>query len=210
MAGAGTRMRKLAAKNARRKAVVTAKKKAEVSSSSLSERIRSAASCPIARCVMPAGLFDIGIGHVILARSLPSGLLGCAFFVVDPFCLGIKDAFYAEIAPDELRSRMEAQSEFQAFVDTEPSRARKLINDVVAYATRLGLAPAKDFMVVETLFGAVDASACAETFTFGKNGKPFYVTGPLDTPARIRSVSRILQDRFGTGGWDFLVQMPPE
>lgn len=210
MADAKQRMRRLAAKAARRKAVVAAKAKSEVSSRSLSGRVGLAASGPIARCVMAAGLFETGIGYVILARSLPSGLLGCGFFLVDPFCLGVKDAFYAKIGRDELQSRMDAQADVQTFVDVDPALARKLIQDAVAYAAGLGLHPPKDYRVVETIFGDVDAGACTETFTFGKDGKPFYVTGPLDTPARIRSVCRTLQDRLGPGGWDYLVSMPPE
>lgn len=207
MAEAGQRARRLAAKAARRKAVVAAKKKADTSARGFGERIRIASSCPVARCVMPAGLFETGIGHVILARALPSGLLGCGFFLIDPFCLGVKDTFYSEIGRDELQSRLDAQSEFQAFVDADPALARKMISDLVTYADGLGLAPHKDYRLVEAIFGTVDAGSCTETFTFGKDGKPFYVTGPLDTPARKRIVCATLQERFGTGGWDFLVDV---
>ena len=207
MAEAGHRMRRLAAKTARRKAVVAAKKKADPSARGLGERIRIASSCPIARCLLPAGLFETGIGHIIIARSLPSGLLGCGFFLIDPFCLGVKDAFYSEIGHDELQSRIDAQSEFQTFADANPSLARKLISDSVTYADELGLAPHKDYRLVDAIFGSIDANSCTETFTFGKNGKPFYVTGPLDTPTRKRIICATLQERFGTGGWDYLVDI---
>lgn len=209
MAGPGQRQRQLAAKAAHRKAVVTAKKKVEALPQGVGANVRRAAEYPIARCLVPAGLFEMGVGHVILARSLPSGRLGCGFFLVDPFCLGVKDAFFAELGRDELQSRIEAQAEFQTFVEADPAWARKLIRDAVAYATDLGLPAAKDYRVVEMIFGDVDAGACTETFTFGRDGKPFYVTGPLDTPARIRTVCRTLQDRLGTGEWDYLMTAPP-
>jgi hypothetical protein len=80
MANAAQRQRKLAAKAARRKAVVAGKKKLEVSSASLIGRIRVASKGPFVRCLMSSTLFDIGIGHIVVARLLPSGLLGCAFF----------------------------------------------------------------------------------------------------------------------------------
>lgn len=106
MADAVQRQRKLAAKAARRKAIVAGKKMLEVSSTSLVGRIRVAAKGSVVRCIMSSTLFEIGIGHVIVARALPSGLLGCAYFLVDVFCLGVKDVFYVEIGEAELRSRL--------------------------------------------------------------------------------------------------------
>jgi hypothetical protein len=69
---------------------------------------------------------------------------------------------------------------------------------------------AKDTPVIEAIFGDVDTGACPETFTFGKDGKPFFVSGPNDTPARIRSVSQTLARSQGSGGWDYLVEVPPK
>lgn len=209
MVNAAQRQRKLAAKAARRKAVVAQKKKFEVSSASLVGRIRVASKGSIVRCMMPSTLFEIGIGHVVVARALPSGLLGCAYFLLDVFCLGVKDVFYAEIGEKELRSRLAEQYDVQRFIEVEPARARKLIRDAVAYAARLGLRAAKDTPAIEAIFGDVDADACTETFTFGKDGKPFFVSGPNDTPARIRTITQTLEESRGTGGWNYLVEATP-
>jgi hypothetical protein len=157
---------------------------------------------------MPTNLFEAGIGTVLVARRLPSGILGCAWFLVDVFCLGVKDIFYREVSEAELRSRLEALSETQDFVEVEPSRARRLIRDAAAYAAGLGLPAAKDTPLIEAIFGDVDANACTETFTFGKDGKPFYVSGPSDTPARVRTIRQALEKSCGTGNWDYLVEIP--
>jgi hypothetical protein len=210
MADAAHRQRRLAAKVARRKAVVAGKRMLEASSASLVGRIRVAAKGSVVRCMMSSTLFELGIGHVIVARALPSGLLGCAYFLLDVFCLGIKDVFYAEIGQTELRSRLAEQDDVQSFIDIEAAYARKLIRDAAAYAASLGLSVAKDTPVIEAIFGDVDAGACTETFAFGKDGKPFFVSGPNDTPARIRSVSQILARSQGSGGWDYLVEVPPK
>jgi hypothetical protein len=207
MADAAQRQRKIAAKAARRKTVVAEKKKLETPSVGVVGRIRVASKGPIVRCVVPSVLFEIGIGHVVVARALPSGLLGCGYFLIDPFCLGVKDAFYIEIGENELQSRLDAQDEMQKFIDVEPAYARKLVRDAAAYAANLGLAAAKDTPAVEAIFGDVDASSCTEAFAFGRDGKPYYVSGPLDTPQRIRLVTRTLQERCGAGGWDYLVEV---
>jgi hypothetical protein len=134
-------------------------------------------------------------------------MLGCAWFLVDVFCLGVKDIFYREVSEAELRSRLETLSETQDFVEVEPSRARRLIRDAAAYAAGLGLPAAKDTPLIEAIFGDVDANACTETFTFGKHGKPFYVSGPSDTPARVRTIRQALEKSCGTGNWDYLVEV---
>ena len=201
--------RRKSAKAARRKVIVAEKKKAEAPPIGMAGAIRQAASSPIACCVMPTGLFELGIGHVIVARELPSGRLGCGFFLVDTYCLGIKDTFYREMSPDDLQARL-GTHEIQTFADLAPACARKLLRDAAAYAADLGLAPAKDYRALEAIFGDVDAGACTETFTFGRDGKPFYATGPLDTPARIRVVTRTLQQRCGTDGWHYMIGLPPE
>ena len=207
MADAAQRQRKLAAKAARRKAAA-AEKKTEGSSTSLAGRIRMAAKGPIVHCLVATNLFEAGIGHVLVARRLPSGMLGCAWFLVDVFCLGVKDIFYREVSEAELRSRLEALSETQEFVEVEPTRARRLIRDASAYAAGLGLPAAKDTPVIEAIFGDVDANACTETFTFGKDGKPFYVSGPYDTSARVRAIGQTLEKSCGTGNWDHMVEVP--
>jgi len=210
VADAAQRQRKLAAKSARRKAVVAGKRNLGALPTSLAGRIRIASKGRVVRCVMPAALFEVGIGHIVVARALPSGQLGCAWFLVDVFCLGVKDAFYAELGEKELLSRLAGQDGLQTFIDAEPSRVRKLIRDAAAYAAGLGLAAAKDTPVIEAIFGAIDVNACPETFTFGRDGKPFYVSGPFDTPARINLVNRTLQGRCGDGGWHYMIPADPD
>jgi hypothetical protein len=208
MVDAAHHQRRLAAKAARRKAVVAAKRKLDASATSLVGRIRVAAKGAVVRCIMSSALFEIGIGHVIVARALPSGLLGCAYFLVDVFCLGVKDVFYVEIGQAEFQSRLAQQNDVQRFINIEPAYARKMIRDSADYAAGLGLSAAKDTPVIEAIFGDVDKDACTETFVFGKDDKPFFVGGPNDTPARIRTVNQILNKSRSVGGWDYLVEVP--
>ena len=183
--------RKLAAKAARRKVVVAERKKLEVLSSSTVGRIRVALKGPIVRCLMPSTLFEIGIGHV------------------DIFCLGIKAIFYFEIGESELQSRLAGKFHAQRFIEVEPARARKLVRGAAAYAAGLGLPEAKDTSAIEAIFGDVEADDCSDTFTFGKDSKPFYVSGPNDTPARIRTITRALEESRGTDGWHYMAEVAP-
>jgi len=210
MSDAAQRQRRLAAKAARRKAVVAAKRMLEAASSSLPGRIRVAAKGPVLRCVRTSSLFEIGIGHVIIARLLPSNLVGAAFFLVDTLCLGIKDVFYQELGQSELKSRLSELDDMQSLTTIEPAYARKLIRDAAAYAAGLGLTAAKDTPTIEAIFGDIDEADCTETFTFGKDSKPFFVNGPNDSPARIRAIGQALDKTQTRGGWDYTVEVQPE
>jgi hypothetical protein len=198
MMSASQRQRKIAAKTVRRKAVVVEKKKLEPQSGSLAARVGLASKGAFVQCLVPSNLFEIGIGQVVVARALPSGLLGCAYFLLDVFCLGVKDVFYTEIGKTELRSRLAAQEDIQQFVEVEPAYARKLIRGAATYAADLGLPAAKDTQVIEAIFGDISVETCAEIFLFGKDGRPFFVSGPNDTPERIRNIARALERRRGS------------
>jgi hypothetical protein len=44
-----------------------------------------------------------------------------------------------------------------------------------------------------------------QTFTWGKDGKPFFVGGPHDSPARCQQIMNVLTTRLGDGGFGFSV-----
>jgi hypothetical protein len=200
--------RRKAAKAARRKAIVAEKKRLGSTVTGLAERVRFAAKFPIASCLMPSQLFETGIGNIVIARRLPSGLLACGLFLVDTFCLGVKDAVFLEMEEDQLTDHLGAHGD--AFVDLAPSCARKLVRDAVAYAADLGLSAARTYGTVEPIFGDVDADTCADAFTFGKDGKPLFIQGPHDTPARIRAIALSLRNRLGVDAAELLTETQPE
>jgi len=198
------RLRRMAQKASRRKAVVADKRRADTATTSgRARQIIVAARAPVRTCVVAERLFADGIGWVVLARSLPSGQVGASFFLVDVWCLGVKDAFFAVMPQLMFEQRMDESSRKQSLVDIDPSVARKLLHDAAAYAGSFGLAPGTGFAEAETLFG--DISAATKTFAFGKDGKPFFMSGPNDSPTRIRSILDTLVRCVGPGGFDYIV-----
>jgi hypothetical protein len=139
------RLRRVAQKASRRKAIVAEKRRAETATMGGREahQIIAAARSPVKSCVVAERLFADGIGWVVLARTLPSGLVGGSFFLVDVWCLGVKDAFFAVMPPPIFEERMERSSREQPLVDIDPSVARKLLRDAAAYAGSFGVAPSE-------------------------------------------------------------------
>src|SRR6266702_2912885 len=89
---------KRAAKANGRKAIVAEKRKAEMFTDTLAERVRRAARAPIRHCLLTDRLFEHGIGTLILTRGATPEYLTMGMFLVDVFCLGIKDAALRTIA----------------------------------------------------------------------------------------------------------------
>ncbi len=195
-----------AAKALRRKALVAAKRRAENGGASLplSQRVRGFAASPIQRCLMHEGLLERGSGVVILIRAVGAGELAMASFLVDTFCLGVKDAFFRTITPWDLEDCLDDAAVATPLVAVEPSFARKLVGDATRYAAGLGLTPHPDFAATEALFGDVRADDCDVTFHFGRDGRPLYIVGPTESPTQIRARLAQLRRQLGDDGFAFV------
>lgn len=90
---------------------------------------------------------------------------------------------------------------------TEPCCARKLVNDAAQYAAGLGFSPHPDFKAACRVFGGIRAEDCSKQFTFGRGGKPLYVSGPNDTEEQSRRIVAQLARRCGPGKFDYLVAL---
>ena len=198
------RQQKLAKKAAKRKAVLATKKPAWSAGGMVPHGRHAvpAASAPIHACLVSDSLFDIGIGNVIVSRKMPNGSIGAAFFLVDVFCLGIKDAFYDVLSPVEYDYRVSGL-QHETFRAIHPTCARKLVEGAEAYARDLGLNPPADYQRAGQIFGDLDATVCPTSYVFGKDGKPFFMSGPYDTPVRCRRIIDTLTRRCGPEGFHF-------
>ena len=147
---------------------------------------------------------ESGLAQLLVARLRDDGRTDIGFFLVDLWCLGIKDAFLHDDAT--AAEFKELITERLPEADREhlpPACAKKLLDGALAYAERLGFAPHRDYRKARRALGGLDAADCPETFTFGRDGKPFYVEGPHDTPERTQRVLAMLEARCGADGFGY-------
>ncbi len=168
-------------------------------------QMAAVADSPIHEALVPTNLSELGIGNLLLSRSLPDGRLAVGGFLLDLFCLGIKDAFAVILARDEYARRKSGWSASASFQPIEPACFRKLVEGGVAYARDLGFSPHADYTAASQIFGDLDSAACPRRFEYGRDGKPFYVSGPHETAAQVRAIVEQLERRLGTGNFDYLV-----
>jgi Domain of unknown function (DUF1841) len=169
----------------------------------LAQQVRRASAARLHSCLVQSAMFECGAGMVIVIRKTGPRGLAMAGFLVDVYCLGVKDAFFREMEEAELETLLDGMEETAPLETVDPSYARKLLRDAVAYARTLGLEPPADYAAVEPLFGDIDPDACDVQFQFGYQGKPFYVPGPSESPTQIRRRLDLLRRRLGDDGFEF-------
>ena len=166
---------------------------------------------PIYECLVPEELFEIGLGNVIVARKAPYGKIALSPFVVDVFCLGVKNAFFNVSDEDDyeedIKVRLIESHSGQGFVNIHPSCARKLIEGAVAYAEELGFRPHSDYRNAKGIFGDIDPGACPENYIYGKGGKPFYLRGPNESPSMTKRIINQLHKKCGKDGYHYMVEL---
>jgi len=158
----------------------------------------------------PTDLFDKGLGWVIIARIKAGGRkVVVGIFLIDVFCRGVKKAYHEVCTLEDYHQciRKHYLSEF-SMEQIPPSRARALVEQVVRFAMALGLPAGANYDKASRIFAQIPASKDNESFTFGKDGKPFYISGPNDTEAESRRAIEQLARRCGPGNFHYIVQMP--
>jgi len=201
------KQKKLAKKAAKRKLVLAERKKGGGFSVTKDRALWAASILPIHECLVPRGIFDTGIGDVIISRKMPDGSIAASVFLVDTFCLGVKDCFFRVVSSKEYENRIMDLKRKENLERVEPEYAVKLIENAVAYAKNLGFSPHPDHSMVKKIFGSIDLATCLSDFEFGKDGKPYYVSGPSQTEADSKKIINTLNERLGPEGFHFLVRM---
>jgi hypothetical protein len=192
---------KRAKKAQRRKQVVAQKRRAEAVEASLPARVLRAAQAPIRHCFLSESVFDIGMGTLVLTRGGTQDHLTLSSFLIDTFCLGIKDVMFQPIEREAFEMYMERMDAGSPMVSVDPSYARKLLRDLAGWSQSIGFAPHRDFATIERIFGDMSADACDAVFQFGRDGKPCYIPGPSDTAPLIQRRIAQLQKYLGDDGF---------
>ncbi len=105
----------------------------------LAGNVRRAAAAPLHSCFVQDRLFESGVGMVILTRKTGEDRFAIAGFLVDVYCLGVKDVLFRETDETEMKMFLGTVEASAPLASIDPPYARKLLRDAVAYAqSRIG------------------------------------------------------------------------
>ncbi len=169
--------------------------------------LQHARDYPLYGCWIMAGWQGAGITPVVVAREQEPGRVMFGVYMVDLYCLGIKDVF---TRTDYSLNRFER--ELPKLCSYEPEKcsvelAHEVIYGGLEYAANLGFQPHPDYhkMMADLMLDPPDAHPRLDQVSFGKGGKPFYVSGPYDDEKKIASVVNTLTRTCGKGNFNVLV-----
>lgn len=164
----------------------------------LTLRVQRGSAMPILHCCVNKTLWEQGMGTLLLSRGIPGGDIVYAGFLLDTYCLGVKDVFLNYASWNEYQSNVaERLLHRGTMVDLTPPAALKILDGAVEFARSYGLPPAGDYSKGRLLFGSIDSSECQEVFVFGKNGKPVFISGPHDSSQRVNQILSAISKHSG-------------
>ena len=163
----------------------------------------------IYECLINADWQDKGLATILISRKHKTGNITFSSFIVDIFCLGMKDANSAfnrfEEEYEDYKGKM-----FNNFMNDEMpisyDLAHNIIFGAIEYAKNLGFVPHKDWEFSQFMLEPKSSPIVEKIdVEFGKDGKPFFISGPYD---KVDSVIHKLEKAVGTGNFTFMSGMP--
>jgi hypothetical protein len=171
--------------------------------------IRRARAFPILECWISAEWQkdSPGLVEILVARQQSDGDICFGMYLVDKFCLGLKNTFGRA---GYSRTRYENEFHNALFQNTKPMAcppelAHQMIYASIEYAAQFGFTPEKDFALTQYLLAPRGELEEPYDLTFGRDGKPFFIAGPYDDP---KLILKQLERTAGAGNYDYLVMSP--
>lgn len=178
------------------------------SNMSHAEKVLLRAKAPIMECLMAETLESDGLGPVIIARRVSTGEILLSNFLVDRYCLGVKDCFAQFVSLSRYQEMRDGMIERgMGFTRIDAPSARRLVEDAVEFAARYDLKPHPDYRTAKLVFGDIDASVGKQLLEMGRDGKAFYVSGPFESERDSMEILRKLGAARSKGGFDRMTQV---
>lgn len=154
-----------------------------------------ARTLPIADCYVNNDWKEAGKANVWVTRRRTDGDLVVASFLIDTYCLGVKDAFFFHrLSVEKLSEYLDYWGENSEVEQISYDEAHNIIYGAIAFAEEGGIEPAKDFYPAAYILEEDTDDVPLIEYTFGKDGNHFLLIGEERDEARYLS---ILQKKLG-------------
>lgn len=170
---------------------------------SAKKKIFTARNLPVYECLIDPSWQERGMAQIIISRRQPDGNLIFGVYLVDIFCLGLKDTFCnADFSMWKYKTELcERFYGNEGPVDCPISLANNIVYGAIEFAAQFGFKPNKDFKLSQYVLEDKNSVEPCDDVEFGKNGKPFYITGPDDN---VEHVLKQLESTAGAENFDFM------
>ncbi len=166
---------------------------------------QKARSLPIEECWINSDWEEDGLANIMVTRKHTNNNVTVGMYLTDLKCLGIKDAqYFFNLSPAEYR---DLQFKYREYLDIESINyihAHNIIYAGIEFAEDYGFKPHKDFGIAEYILEEDTDDIELMEIPCGKEDKPFYVRGPLDSDIRAKQIIAQLEKTAGSGNYHFI------
>src|SRR5438045_2768072 len=120
---------------------------------------------PVVRALAGAELWEDGIGDLAIARQEAEGQLVFGVYLVDVFCLGVKNALWRAGTLGDFEELVRHIEQNQTMRPISPACLVKIVKGAVEYAQSYGFAPHADYRHASMLLEGIDPATRSEEHT---------------------------------------------
>lgn len=148
-----------------------------------------------------------GLTQIYVVREKRNGNVLVGFYLVDAYCLGLKNTFFTEFEDfDTFYAEISVRNRNEQLNKMDTCYAQNLIYGAIEYAEDAGFEPNKDFNITEYILDDVETLEFID-IEFGNNGKYTYWEGPNDN---VKKVIATLDKNIGKGNYNFVAHFGGE
>jgi hypothetical protein len=163
---------------------------------------QKARSLPIVECWINSEWEEDGLANILVARKHTNGNCTVGMYLIDLKCLGVKNAqYFFNMSPAEYHDLLDQSRENMDIESVRYNLVHNIIYAGIEFAEDYGFHPHKDFTVAEYILEKDTDDIELIDIECGKDDKPLYVRGPLDSDQRAKQIIAQLEKTAGAGNY---------
>jgi len=162
---------------------------------------------PVYKCLINKDWEEEKLCNIFITRQHVNGNVTVCMYLVDLYCLGVKDTFFHFNIPYREIERMTSQAETgSVFIEVPYELVHNILFAGLEFAEEYGFEPHKDFTSITSYFLEEDDEniPLMDIECGGDDGKPFYVDAGYEMPARVNQIIVQLRNTAGEGNFHYV------
>ncbi len=155
----------------------------------------------IGKCYISSDIEEAGEGHVIISRVHTGGRVSIGVYLLDIWCVGVKDSFY-RLRLDEYEFEDLIESYALDLRECSYNEAHNWIYGAITFAEEAGIKPHSSFNTTQYLLEEDNDDIPLIEYEYGKDGKHFLmVKNNLEANKYLPAMKKNL----GEGNYEFVI-----
>lgn len=169
--------------------------------------LHEARTFPVLECWISKGWDGGGSGlvQILLARQQPNRKICCGSYLIDQYCLGLKDTFAkTNLSPDRYQYLYKSMDSRMKMTKCPIELVHQMVYASIDYAAQFGFQPQSDWAQSQYMLEPRGELEEPYQLTFGKDGKPLFISGPFDN---VEQIIKQLNKTAGPENYDVIINL---